>query len=253
MFRILDSNKDGLVTIDDWRSIIYFDHSNPRFVQLLAHIKKQRLTAGRLLGVLGLEGVRRVSVFTLKNGLLKLWSELNEEEALLLARFVGKGKEEVEVERVLDALNVREDEKVEADREWEERFFGRLKRRLNEHNITEEELASKLGLHDKSGGGFVEQADFKTVLGEVGLSLTLNELIKLVRFVPLNGQNHLKYQYVVERLREAEPEGREELGEEEFKKVMREVLAQPKLPFALPIGVSKLAALLQSRFFKRCP
>jgi hypothetical protein len=110
-----------------------------------------------------------------------------------------------------------------------------------------------LGLHDKNGNGFVEQADFKTVLAEVGVSLTLNELIKLVKFVPLNSQNHLQYQYVVDKLREVEPEGREELGDEEFKKVMRDVLGQSKLPFALPISVAKLSTLLQSRYFKRCP
>jgi hypothetical protein len=83
------------VTIDDWRNNIHFDHSNPKFVQLLGFIKKQKLTPSRLLTILGLEGVRKVNVFTLKNGLLKLWNSLAEEEALLLARFVAKGREEV--------------------------------------------------------------------------------------------------------------------------------------------------------------
>jgi len=42
---------------------------------------------------LGLEGIRKTTVFTLKTGLIKLWPELSEEDALLLSKFITKGKE----------------------------------------------------------------------------------------------------------------------------------------------------------------
>lgn len=71
---------------------------------------------------------------------------------------------------------------------------------MRESNLSEEELTNKFRLYDKADSGYIEQTDFKAVLGEVGVSISLNELIKLVKFIPLNGQNHLKYQYVVDQL-----------------------------------------------------
>jgi hypothetical protein len=44
---------------------------------------------------LGLEGVRKVSIYTLKAGLLKLWPSLSDDNSLLLAKYISRGKEEV--------------------------------------------------------------------------------------------------------------------------------------------------------------
>lgn len=77
-------------------------------------------------------------------------------------------------------------------------------------------------MYDKSDSGYIEQTDFKTVLAELGVSISLTELIKLVKFVPLNGQNHLRYQYIVDQLGFIADEAREELTEQEFKKVIKE-------------------------------
>lgn len=71
---------------------------------------------------------------------------------------------------------------------------------MHESHLSEEELTNKFRLYDKSDSGFIEQAEFKTVLGDIGVNISLTELIKLVKFVPLNSQNHLKYQYVIDRL-----------------------------------------------------
>lgn len=75
-----------------------------------------------------------------------------------------------------------------------------MKRKLADSGLVEEELANRFRLYDKSDSGYIEQADFKTVLAELGVNISLTELIKLVKFVPFNGQNHLKYQYVIDQL-----------------------------------------------------
>lgn len=45
----------------------------------------------------------------------------------------------------------------------------------------------------------------------MGVSISLTELIKLVKFVPLNGQNHLRYQYVIDQLNSIAYDVKEEL------------------------------------------
>lgn len=82
------------------------------------------------------------------------------------------------------------------------------------------------------------------------MNISLTELIKLVKFVPLNGQNHLKYQYVIDQLGFIAEEAREELTEQEFKKVIKENFME-RVSFALPISVGKLTSLLQSKYFKK--
>lgn len=72
---------------------------------------------------------------------------------------------------------------------------------------------TKFKLYDNTGSGFIEQTDFKTVLGELGVSLNMTELIKLVKVVPINGKNQLRYEYVVDKLTETESAAREELTE----------------------------------------
>jgi len=41
--------------------------------------------------------------------LLKLWPGLSEDNALLLSKYISKGKEEVDVEHIVDVLNLKED------------------------------------------------------------------------------------------------------------------------------------------------
>lgn len=246
LFRIMDSNKDGMVTLDDWTSNIHYDHQNAKFKELTAFLRGKKYSMSKVLQLLGFEGIRKVSFFSLKEGLLNLWPGTSEEDALLLSKFIAKGKDEVEVERVIDALNIKDNSPVEVDSEWQTRFLARIKRKMVEVRITEEELLNKFKLCDSNGSGFIEQTDFKTVLGELGVSLNLTELIKVVKFVPINSKNHLKYHYLVERLIDTESAGREELGQAEFRAVMKKVL-KDKTPFAVPISVAKLTSWLQSR------
>lgn len=89
------------------------------------------------------------------------------------------------------------------------------------------------------------------MLGELGISLNLTELIKIVKFVPINKQNHLNYQFVVDKLYETEPVAKEKLTEAEFRTVMKKVLAEGGGGFNIPISVSKLTSLLQAKHFKK--
>lgn len=155
------------------------------------------------------------------------------------------------MERIIDALNIKEDAGVEVDSEWQNKFFSRLKRRLQETNTSEEELLTKFRLYDSGNSDFVEQTDFKTILGEIGVSLNLTELLKIVKCVPINSKNSLNYSYVIDKLSEiSSPDGREDLTDSEFRNVMRKVFGD-KNCFSVPISVVKLTSWLQAKHFKQ--
>ena len=199
LFRVLDSNRDGLVTPDDWAKSVHFEN-NGKFRDLVQHIKKKKYGIGKVLSLLELEGVRKVAAFTLRNGLKKLWPALSDDDALLLSRYISGGKDEVEVEKIIDMLNISEGQTPPLDDEWQERFTARLKRKMEEKGVTEEELAGRFKIYDRQTTGYIEQVDFKTVLAEIGIGLNLNELMKLVKFVPLDRQNRLQYGWVINAL-----------------------------------------------------
>lgn len=119
LFRILDNNKDGLITLSDWKASISFSQNNAKFKELLQFIRQKKYNLSKILTILGLEGVRKVNILTLKNGLLKLWPNASEDNALLLSKYIARGKEDVEVEQIIDALNLKEDGvAADADEEW---------------------------------------------------------------------------------------------------------------------------------------
>lgn len=112
-------------------------------------------------------------------------------------------------------------------------------------------MLSKFRLYDQNNSGFIEQTDFKTVLGELGVSLNLNELIKIVKFIPINKQNHLKYAYAIDKLYVTESGENEVLSESEFRETMKNILKSNAAPFAVPISVLKLTSLLQAKYLKK--
>jgi len=104
-----------MVTWEDWSSNIHFNHNNKKFKELQEYLRSKKYTISKVLNLLGFEGVRKVSVFTLKEGLMRLWSKLSDEEALLLSKFIAQEKEEIEVERIIDSLNISDNQPVEVD------------------------------------------------------------------------------------------------------------------------------------------
>lgn len=83
------------------------------------------------------------------------------------------------------------------------------------------------------------------------MSLNLTELIKLVKFIPIDNKNRLKYQHIIDKLIDSGWEDKEDLTKDKFKNVMKGVLAG-KTPFSIPISVTKLTSWLQSKYFKHC-
>ena len=55
-----------MVTWEDWSSNIQFNHNNSKFKDLQGYIRAKKYSMSKVVSLLGFEGVRKVSVFTLK-------------------------------------------------------------------------------------------------------------------------------------------------------------------------------------------
>ncbi len=66
---------------------------------------------------------------------------------------------------------------------------------------------NKFKFYDPRNTGFIDQSEFKNLLGEIGIGITLPELIKIVKVFPINSLNQINYRVFAEWLNLAgEPE-----------------------------------------------
>jgi|JI6StandDraft_1071083.scaffolds.fasta_scaffold208245_1 hypothetical protein len=89
----MDNNKDGVITLEDWTKNINFDQNNRLFRDLIEFLKQKKYVLSKVLSLLGLEGIRKVSSLKLKDGLIRLKPDLTEEDAILLSKFIARGKD----------------------------------------------------------------------------------------------------------------------------------------------------------------
>ena len=61
-------------------------------------------------------------------------------------------------------------------------------------------------LYDQRKTGFIDQTDLKNVLAELGVSLTLSELVKIVKVFPINEKNQINYPTLLDKLNLANAE-----------------------------------------------
>jgi Ca2+-binding EF-hand superfamily protein len=94
---LLDANKDGLITRDDWKKNITFD-TNHLVRSVILDVKKKNYKITEALQKMGIEGKSQVDIHTLQKGLKKLSDQLTNEQAFFLSRYISKGKTEVSVE-----------------------------------------------------------------------------------------------------------------------------------------------------------
>ena len=71
MFRLLDFNQDGVVSLEDWTILIKFD-SNHLLKKLKKSLKEANLSNNQILVKSGLAGLKNVDVFKLQKAILKL-------------------------------------------------------------------------------------------------------------------------------------------------------------------------------------
>ena len=107
LFRLLDSNKDGFVTREDWNKNINYD-TNTLIKETVELIRKKNHQPTQLLKIMGLEGVSKVDVHLLKEGLQKINGNLTDNQSMFLGRYIGKGNNTIPIENILEVLHLTE-------------------------------------------------------------------------------------------------------------------------------------------------
>lgn len=106
-------------------------------------------------------------------------------------------------------------------------------------------------MHAENQDGYIEQSTFKSVLGCLGITLTLSELIKIVKVFPIDKRNHINYYNFMERIGHVEPINKTPLNKKEFFNTVKKWSQNfEKIPLKLPMSVNKVASVLQSELFK---
>lgn len=248
LFRLLDQNKDGLVTRDDWEKSIDFD-TNDLIKSTVELLRRRNYSASVALKKMGLEGMSSVGVHNLRESLQKINDKLSDDQAMFLSRYICKGKPSVPIENVLEILHLADSGSSGVDQEWEEKFLQRLKKKIYDKGVMEEEFENKLRFYDSGKTGYIDQTDLKQVLGSLGVSLTLSELVKIVKVFPINEHNQIHYLTLIDKLNFSDAQGNDPITYDEFLKVISESFL-PSLPVTLPISVRKLTSELQASLFK---
>lgn len=52
LFRIMDSNKDGMITWEDWSKNIHFEENNNKMKELVSFLRNKRYSMSKVLGLL---------------------------------------------------------------------------------------------------------------------------------------------------------------------------------------------------------
>ena len=96
LFRLLDSNKDGFITKEDWDKNITFD-TNYLIKSTVELVRKNNFKPAAALKKMGLEGISSIDVHSLREAIQKLNSKLDDDQAMFLSRYIAKGQATVPI------------------------------------------------------------------------------------------------------------------------------------------------------------
>lgn len=131
LYRLLDVNKNGTVSLEEWTQVIKFD-ANAILAKVISFIQKEKLTVTNIINKMGISGLTNVDVFKLQTALKQLCPALNDQEASSLSRYLTKGEKTVAVDDLKQSLNLADElaNSVKVDEAWKQKFLERVKRAL---------------------------------------------------------------------------------------------------------------------------
>lgn len=144
----------------------------------------QRMNLSREHGPLGLG--------ELKNALHHLDVSLNEMKALKLAKDILNGKEEISIEELVSLFNTVEEDDKEHDASWFKDTLHRLRLYLISENKFNQ-LKEAFEFFDEHQEGNLDTANFKTVIMENNVGLSVQDINRLVRYIPKTKNTLINY------------------------------------------------------------
>ncbi|EGR32182.1 hypothetical protein IMG5_093060 [Ichthyophthirius multifiliis] len=191
LFNLIDQNKDGYITYQDWKQIIKDDNYHLNYIQDV--IYKRQLHTDDVLKTMGLDRENPpISLIQLKNSLKKLDLTLTDQGAFKVAKGILQEKDQISMQDLARILDCKEEDDKTFDPSWFKDILFKLKQKMI-HMDNPNELKNSFENYDEHNEGILDTANFKTCLMRSQLRLSVKEINRIVRYLPKVNQNNVDY------------------------------------------------------------
>ncbi|CAK62279.1 unnamed protein product (macronuclear) [Paramecium tetraurelia] len=191
LFQTLDVNNDGFVDKFDWLKAIVDKKTHVNYIKDV--VFKFQIHTDDLLQRMNLHRDHPpVNLQQLKFALMHLDESLNQHKALKVANEILDGKETISMNDLLALFNTVEEDDKMYDLSW----FKDTLHKMRDHLVDPQKmkvLRSSFEYFDEHQEGNLDTANFKTVLMESQLGLNVQDINRLVRYLPKNRDSLINY------------------------------------------------------------
>ncbi|CAD8069030.1 unnamed protein product [Paramecium sonneborni] len=191
LFQVLDVNNDGFIDKFDWLKAVVDKKSHVNYIKDV--VFKFQIHTDDLLQRMNLNRDHPpINVQQLKSALMHLDESLNQHKALKVAKEILDGKETISMNDILILFSTVEEEDKLYDLSW----FKDTLHKMRDHLINPQKLKvlrQSFEYFDEHQEGNLDTANFKTVLMESQLGLNVQDINRLVRYLPKNRESLINY------------------------------------------------------------
>ncbi|CAD8159524.1 unnamed protein product [Paramecium octaurelia] len=191
LFQTLDVNNDGFIDKFDWLKAVVDKKSHVNYIKDV--VFKFQIHTDDLLQRMNLNRDHPpINLQQLKLALMHLDESLNQHKALKVAKEILDGKETISMNDILILFNTVEEEDKLYDLSW----FKDTLHKMRDHLINPQKLKifrQSFEYFDEHQEGNLDTANFKTVLMESQLGLNVQDINRLVRYLPKNRESLINY------------------------------------------------------------
>ncbi|CAD8157187.1 unnamed protein product [Paramecium pentaurelia] len=191
LFQTLDVNNDGFIDKFDWLKAVVDKKSHVNYIKDVVY--KFQIHTDDLLQRMNLNRDHPpINLQQLKFALMNLDESLNQHKALKVAKQILDGKETISMNDILILFNTVEEEDKLYDLSW----FKDTLHKMRDHLINPQKLKTfrqSFEYFDEHQEGNLDTANFKTVLMESQLGLNVQDINRLVRYLPKNRDSLINY------------------------------------------------------------
>ncbi|CAK76335.1 unnamed protein product (macronuclear) [Paramecium tetraurelia] len=191
LFQTLDVNNDGFIDKFDWLKAVVDKKTHVNYIKDV--VFKFQIHTDDLLQRMNLNRDHPpINLQQLKSALMHLDESLNQNKALKVAKEILDGKETISMNDILILFNTVEEEDKLYDLSW----FKDTLHKMRDHLINPQKLKvlrQSFEYFDEHQEGNLDTANFKTVLMESQLALNVQDINRLVRYLPKNRESLINY------------------------------------------------------------
>ncbi|KAM3134464.1 hypothetical protein pb186bvf_013430 [Paramecium bursaria] len=182
LFQVLDVNSDGFIDKFDWMKATIDRKTHINYIKDV--VFKFKIHTDDLLQRMNLTRDHQpINQLELKAALMNLDESLNQVKAQQLAKDILDGKQQITMQELVALFDTVEEEDKQYDASWFKDILYKMREYLVDPNKLQK-LRSSFEYFDEHQEGNLDTANFKTVLMEGNLGLNVQDINRLVRYIP---------------------------------------------------------------------